>query len=109
MSGILLSEISDGYLDENVLVDTAFKIELDTKGYKDEETVQDNYVKSETGAIIGVIKTEHSVVASDEGLDQVPEHSIVASDEGLGQVPEHSIVASDEGLGQVPRTFHCCQ
>ena len=64
----ITSEIGDGYLDENVLVDTAFKIELDTKGYKDEETVQDNYMKSETSPIVGVIKTEHSVVASDEGL-----------------------------------------
>ena len=81
-------EISNGYVDEKVLVDTVFKIELDTKGYKDQETVQDSYVKSETSPIIGVIKTEHSVGASDEGLDQVTEHSVGASHEGLDQVTE---------------------
>ena len=79
-------EIGDGYVDEKVLVDTAFKIELDAKGYK---------VKSETGPIIEVIKTEHSVGASDEGLDQVTEHSVGISDEGLEQVPEHSVGASE--------------
>ena len=41
----IIPEIGDGYVEEKVLVDTAFKIELDAKGYKDQETVQENYVK----------------------------------------------------------------
>ena len=91
----IIPEISDVYVEEKVLVDTAFKIELDTKGYKNQETVQENYGESETSPIIGVIKTEHSVIGSDGGLDQVPEHSVGASDEGLDQVPQHSVGASE--------------